>query len=342
MVRHQGAGADQLAVSSPQHSGIVVPEGIRAGQIPLEGGHYVVPCWCRIWRVRLISPYVRRLRLAAELRALRVEAGLTHEQLAKKIGQSRAQISRLENGHVVDQADIMKILDALDVDGDRWTQIITIAREAGERGWWESNKAMGERQALYANLEAGAESIREFQMTFLPGLLQTPEFTRARVDAERLTGPVTFTAEKAIEARNARQRMLRRPGGPSYDVLIDEVAIRRQAAPLEVVRAQLYHVAARVNNDRKTTVRVLPVDAKIAGYSVPRSAFSIYTFADPGDPTVVAVDTVTDDLVLTDASDVKRYEELFNRLCDAAMTETASLEFLTDLAKGAEPSTKAS
>src|SRR5215471_3761096 len=84
-----------------------------------------------VWSAWMISPYVRRLRLAAELRGLRTEAGLTHEQLAKKIGESRAQISRLENGHVVDQADVMKILDVLGVDGERWTEVMTIAREAG-------------------------------------------------------------------------------------------------------------------------------------------------------------------------------------------------------------------
>lgn len=28
-----------------------------------------------------------------------------------------------------------------------------------------------ERQAVYANLEAGAASIREYQQTFIPGLL---------------------------------------------------------------------------------------------------------------------------------------------------------------------------
>ena len=34
---------------------------------------------------------------------------------------------------------------------------------ASEKGWWESYKAMGDRQAMYANLEAGANTIREFQ-----------------------------------------------------------------------------------------------------------------------------------------------------------------------------------
>jgi transcriptional regulator with XRE-family HTH domain len=271
--------------------------------------------------------------LAAELRALRTHAGVTHVQLAKQIGQSRAQISRLENGHVVDQDDVMKILDALGVDDDRWTQIMTIAREAGERGWWESNRFMGERQSLYANLEAGAQTIREFQMTFIPGLLQTTDFTRARGEAERVAGAPTFNADKIADGRVGRQRMLRRPGGPAYEVILDELAIRRASAPPETLKAQLYHITATVNGSPKITARVLPVDARIEGYSVPRSAFSIYTFSDPGDPTIVAVDTVTDDLMLTESDDVKRYEELYDRLRAAAMSMQQSLEFLIDTAK---------
>jgi transcriptional regulator with XRE-family HTH domain len=285
----------------------------------------------------MISPYVRRLRLAAELRALRTHAGITHVQLAKQIGQSRAQISRLENGHVVDQDDVMKILDALGVDDERWTQIMTIAREAGERGWWESNKFMGDRQSLYANLEAGAQTIREFQMTFIPGLLQTTDFTRARGEADRVAGAPSFNADKAADGRIGRQRMLRRPGGPDYELILDELAIRRGSAPPEILKAQLYHIAATVNGSPKITARVLPVEAHIDGYSVPRSAFSIYTFKDPGDPTIVAVDTVTNDLVLTESDDVKRYEELFDRLRAAALPMQQSLEFLIDTAKASRP-----
>ena len=283
----------------------------------------------------MISPYVRRLRLAAELRALRTHAGVTHVQLAKMIGQSRAQISRLENGHVVDQDDVMKILDALGVDDERWTKIMTIAREAGERGWWESNRFMGERQSLYANLEAGAQTIREFQMTFIPGLLQTADFTRARGEADRVAGAPSLNAEKAAAGRVGRQRMLRRPGGPSYEVIIDELAIRRATAPPEVLKAQLYHIAATVNGSSKITTRVLPVAATIEGFSVPRSAFSIYTFSDPNDPTIVAVDTVTDDLMLTADEDVKRYDELYGRLREASLSVPESLDLLLDTAKSA-------
>ena len=285
----------------------------------------------------MISPYVRRLRLAAELRALRAEHDLTHEQLAKMIGRSRVQISRLENGHVVDQADILQMLDVLGIDGDRWHRIVRITREAGERGWWESNKEMGTRQARSADLEAGAATIREFQMSFLPGLLQTPAFARARVEAEGMGPADGVIADRAVDARNGRQRMLRRPGGPTYEVIIDDAAIHRRAATADVVKAQLYHLTARGNGDRATTVRVLPLDAVVEGYIVPRTAFSIYTYPDPDDPTVVAVDTVTDDLILTDSADVKRYEDLFNRLRDAAMSPAESLRHVIAVANAITP-----
>ena len=277
----------------------------------------------------MISPYVRRLRLAAELRTLRGEAGLTHEQLARRIGESRAQISRLENGHIVDQADVMKILDALGVNGQRWTQIMTIAREAGERGWWESTRGMGDRQAMYANLEAGATTIREYQQTFLPGLLQIPEFSRARNEADANLFQIDADPEKVVSGRDGRQRMLRRPGAPSYEVIIDELAVRRLAAPPDAVKKQLYHLATTANGDPKISVRVLPVSARIDSYSVPRCTFSIYTYPDPGDPAVVAVDTVTSDLILTEPDEVAPYDQLYARLRDAALPPAASLDLLT-------------
>ena len=277
----------------------------------------------------MISPHVRKLRLATEMRRLRAEAGLTADQLAKLIGRSRADISRLENGHAADQADVIKILDALDVDGDRWTEVVTIAREASEKGWWESDKTMGERQALIANLEAGATTIRQYEQTFVPGLLQVPEFVRARTTATASLEPVSGTIAGLLAGRAGRQRMLRRPGGPTLEVVLDEVAVHRLAAPPDVMKKQLYHLATAVNTEPRITLRVLPLSARIKDFTVPRCTFTIFSYPDPGDPEVVAVDTVTSDLILTDPDQVTPYDRLFERLREAALPPAESLDLLT-------------
>ncbi|GGN93652.1 hypothetical protein GCM10010112_82120 [Actinoplanes lobatus] len=128
----------------------------------------------------VVSPYVRRRRLAAELLRLREEHGYSTQQLATATGLPRQRISQLQNGHVRPSDDEMiRILDALNVGQRRWEQIMAIARDARERGWWEKFRdEMGPRQALYADLEAGARSITEYQLTLLPGLLQIPRSPR--------------------------------------------------------------------------------------------------------------------------------------------------------------------
>jgi hypothetical protein len=192
---------------------------------------------------------------------------------------------------------------------------------------------MGDRQALYANLEAGATSIREYKQTFLPGLFQIPEFVRARAEADATLERMTTSTVDGVLAGNAgRQRMLRRPGGPTLEVIVDEVAIRRLTAPPEIVKKQLYHLASAVNGDQNVTVRVLPVDARIERFTVPRCTFWIFTYPDPGDPAVVVIDTVTSDVILTEPAQVAPYDQLYQRLAAAALPPADSLDLLTKAA----------
>jgi transcriptional regulator with XRE-family HTH domain len=282
----------------------------------------------------MISPYIRRLRLAKELRRLRSKPKLSSDALARAVGLPRTTISRLENARMrPDEYDVMKILERLGVTGTAWSELMAIAKQAAEHGWWESfGDEMGARQALYANLEAGASKIREFQMTLLPGLLQTAAFCEARAAVDQADWSARFSPARAVEARLARQKMLHRPGGPGYEVIIDEWAIRRPAAEPETLHDQLLHTVGLAIREPEITVRVLPVDVPIKNFTVPRSGFSIYDYPDPGDPVAVAVDTVTDDLVLTEPEQVAHYLTLYGRLLDAALTPDDSVRFLRDAA----------
>jgi hypothetical protein len=139
--------------------------------------------------------------------------------------------------------------------------------------------------------------------------------------------------EGILAGRAGRQRNLRRPGGPSFEAIVDETAIYRLAAPPAVVQQQLRHLVDVIHGgQRNVTLRVLPTRARIADFTVPRGSFSIYTYPDPGDPQVVAIDTVTSDVILTEAAQVSPYEKLFDRLRDAALPPAESADFLAKAA----------
>lgn len=149
---------------------------------------------------------------------------------------------------------------------------------------------------------------------------------------DRASGPLTFDPDRAVEARSRRQHVLLRPGGPDYEVVIDEVVLRRLPVPADVMRRQLRHLASLMEEHQSIAIRVLPVDARISGYRMPRSAFSLYTYPDPEDPTVVAVDTITSDHVLTAHESVRPYVGLYSCLRDAAIPSEKSRELLLEVA----------
>jgi hypothetical protein len=154
----------------------------------------------------------------------------------------------------------MKILDVLGVSGDKWHELIRIARDAAERGWWDAyGDAMGDRQRLYADIESGAKTIREYQPGAMPGILQTPDYTWALIEHAKAEGPITYIPERLVEARLQRQRTVLRPGGPEYEVILDEVGLRRFSVPPDVMYAQLHHVIKIAEAQPRVTVRVFPL-----------------------------------------------------------------------------------
>jgi transcriptional regulator with XRE-family HTH domain len=282
----------------------------------------------------MASPHVRRLRLGMELRALRAERNMTQARVARLIGKTRNDISRLENGQSADPADVLNILEALGVADEQWTVLTAIARDAVEPGWWESVKHIGERQALYANLEAGAATICTYEQTALPWLLQTPDYVRSLAISGAAIEPVSGTIDGILAGRAGRQRNLRRPGGPSVEVLVDELGVQRHGAPAAVLKPQLRHIAEAMTRGGlpNVRVRILPIQAKIRDFLQPRCAFSIYAYPDPGDPRVVAIDTVTSDMILTDEAQVAPYVRMYERLREAALSPEESAKLLIEAA----------
>ncbi|MEV4628267.1 helix-turn-helix transcriptional regulator [Micromonospora sp. NPDC049523] len=277
------------------------------------------------------SPYVRRRWLGREIRRLRDEHGIAGESLARAVGFPRQQLSALENGHLGPDIDLVSsICDYLAAGVNRRAAIMDAVTDGWATGWWMADaERMGARQAIYADLESGTKTISEYTQ-LVPGLLQTAAFADARLRSDPLRHADGFDTAAAVAARTHRQELLLATDGPVYDVVLDEVAIRRCAAEPKVVAEQLQHVMAVCAAHRSVTVRVLPIDASIAGHSAPQSAYSIYRYRDTPESLAVAVDTLTKDLVHTESAEIAPYLSLHSRLRAAALPLDASIRLLSD------------
>ncbi|WP_431936907.1 DUF5753 domain-containing protein [Micromonospora sp. RP3T] len=275
------------------------------------------------------SPVVRRVRLGVELRRLRRRESLTLEQVCARLGwASTSKLSRIELGQSrPDLADVLDLLDVYAVPPHQRDDLIVIARDAATgRGWSKALGEMGERQRAYAELEAGAERIVEYQPALVPGLLQTPAYARLRVSAGASVAD-EVDVEADVRARAVRQELLVRPDPPHYTALIDERACEPGGLPAEVWREQLRHLLALTERSH-VTVRVLPRDASSGDDLHPLAPFSYYAYPDPDDPRTVLVETLTTDLRLVGEADVARYEQVIQRLLAAALPEDATNELL--------------
>ena len=87
------------------------------------------------------SPTVRGRRLRYELRRLREQRSMTIEQVAVRSGGdwTASAISRWEPGdRRIRRVDLRALLDIYDVHDSEREVLLTLAREARARGWWQS------------------------------------------------------------------------------------------------------------------------------------------------------------------------------------------------------------
>lgn len=278
------------------------------------------------------SPAVRRVRLGAELRDIRESRAMTIQALSALTGIDGSRISRIETGKAArtDIGQVMDILDALGVTGERANAAIQLARQANQKGWWKAlaGPAM-ERYRHLAELEAGMVELRQFA-TLLPGLLQTADYARSLF--ERASGLVSKADVSAgVEARMARQRILNDPQ-VRYEAILDEAVLSRRPCLPEVMREQLWMLATARDN---VTVRVLPLSAGHLQHLSP-TGFSIFRYRDPQDPTVVFIETIPVDLVLDDSEDVNRHTSVYEQLQEASMSVDESRKVILQVAEAIE------
>jgi Domain of unknown function (DUF5753) len=138
-----------------------------------------------------------------------------------------------------------------------------LAQEAARTGWWEGfTDALPDAYAAYIGLEAEAAAVSAWAPEIIPGLLQTEEYARDVIRAHTRSTTVIPPGdiERRVEARLARQQILRRDPPFSLNVVIDESALRRRYGNKLTMRSQVGLLAALPSQYPNVTLRILPLD----------------------------------------------------------------------------------
>ncbi|MFE9637080.1 helix-turn-helix domain-containing protein [Streptomyces sp. NPDC006463] len=256
------------------------------------------------------NPTVRRRRLGAELRQLRLARGMTSSQVAKHLLISQPKVSHLENGRraisprdVRDLCDLYRVTDQRVIDS-----LMEMARESNQQGWWVACGKVP--YAVYIGLETAASSVRSYEPLVIPGLLQTPAYAAAVIEE---TIPLATEEQIAVrlEVRLRRQSRVHHPARPfRLWVVLDESALRRVVGSPETMREQLEYLY-RLGEQPHITVQVLPHHA--GAHPGISGQFSILDFPDAATGTVY-LERFTSDLYLEKRSDVRHYSAMFDDL----------------------------
>ena len=262
---------------------------------------------------RSAGPTVQRLVLGGHLRRLREEAGMTTERAALSIRGSHSKISRIEHGRVgFKERDIADLLTLYGVGtGDEREALLKLAREANTPGWWQAyTDILPHWVEPYFGLEAAASFIREYELQFVPGLLQIEAYARAVV---RL-GNVATEEEvmRRAKARISRQEILHRDNPPKLWAVLDEGALRRVIGGPEVMRAQLRYLIEMCDHPA-VTLQILPFSA--GPHRAMGGPFTILRYTEPDLRDVVFIEQLTSALYLDKPTEVDAYLAVIEEVC---------------------------
>lgn len=279
------------------------------------------------------SPTVWRRWLAHELLRLRLAAGFERAQVAERIRCTSQKIGHLETATVPpkikDLEDIL--LPMYGVPRECWHRYLQAARDARQKGWWESHtEAMSNWFSLYVGLEYGASGLHCWEPHLINGLLQTQAYAAAvlRAGTEKRS---EAQLEQQSKLRLQRQRILDHEDPPELWVVLDESVLHANVGGAEVMLAQLHHVLEAARRP-KVTVQVLPRNA--GPHPGMLGAFTLLDFPTEGDPGAVYLEHRTGALYLEHTSELNDYRAAWQRLAGLALSPTASTELITETARG--------
>jgi transcriptional regulator with XRE-family HTH domain len=211
-----------------------------------------------------------RREIGRQLRDAREAAGFSLTEAAPLLDTSSSSLNRIENG--LTRATVHIVRSMMDVYNARLDDLLELVRESRKNGWWAK---YGILSSDFVALEAGAAVASDYELSFVPGLLQTADYARALFEAGREPRGADWIQKQSM-VRLIRQERLTDADQPlRLEAVIHEFALHHPVGGAEVMRAQLRHLAL-VTELPTVTLRVLP--AAVTAKDAMRGGFTVLDF----------------------------------------------------------------
>ncbi len=222
------------------------------------------------------------------------------------------------------------MLQLYGVPGPQQDSLVQLARESRQKGWWHAySDAIEPRFATYIGLESAASEIRIYEVTLIPGLLQTEDYARAVIAAGTVDG-APEAVERNVAVRMARQPTLLTEEPPQLWAVLDEAALHRRVGGSGLMRLQLEHLL-EMSALPNVAIQVLPFGA--GAHPAMGRPFVILAFPERADPDVVYLEDLTSALYVENVEEVDRYNMFFNHLRATALSFADSSRLITSVIK---------
>jgi transcriptional regulator with XRE-family HTH domain len=277
------------------------------------------------------SPESLRRMLRHALRDARDEAGLTQRHAAETLEWSVSKIIRIEQGVVgVTTSDLKWLLDLYKVkDEKRREHLLDLARRSRRRpSWSEFSNAFSADSLILFGSESDARTILKYEPTFVPGILQTEEHTRALLKGLGIEDQKRVN--QVVAARAQRQELLQETQRPELRFVIGEAAVSRNVGGRAIMRNQLERIHA-VSRLPGVNIQILDFDA--GAHPKMGGAFTVLEFSDVHLEDLLYLENASGDKTIRDVPEmVADFREAFEILSDMATPSNALETRLDEIA----------
>ncbi|MGH4022917.1 MAG: helix-turn-helix domain-containing protein [Pseudonocardiaceae bacterium] len=283
-------------------------------------------------------PNIERVQVAATLRRMREQAGVTREQAAEVLRCTHSKIGDLETGRSAPKPiELERLLDHYGVASEDRADLMEFAQASRRRRPRSPYAAAAipgtHRRAV--DLEAQAVSSTYYSSELIPGILQVRPYAEAMLHWGNIHPPEDV--QRLLGLRMSRSGELTRTGRPPLRCwcILGEAALRAGVGGPQVMHEQLECLVAVNLTFENVVVQVLPLGAGAHGFL--GMTGTLYRFPPPA-PDLLSMDNYGRNTISDREAEVARAAHHLDLMKAQALGRDESAELIQAVMRELEAS----